>query len=162
MKSLSVFALAVALALPALAAKAEGVVSPDTSVILTVRSAGQIKTFDRAMLDALPQVTTVTHTPWHDGPQSFSGPLFSTVLDAAGVTGETANVIALNDYSAEVPLSDIEQIPVILATHHNGEVMSVRDNGPLFVIYPFDAQPELFNEVYFGRSVWQVSEIEVN
>jgi len=37
----------------------------------------------------------------------------------------------------------------------------VRDKGPLFMIYPFDAQPELRSAVYYSRSVWQLSEIEV-
>ena len=39
--------------------------------------------------------------------------------------------------------------------------MSVRDKGPLFVIYPFDEAPELNNETYYGRSAWQVKSIEV-
>ena len=39
--------------------------------------------------------------------------------------------------------------------------MAVREKGPLFVIYPFDADPSLFNEKYFNRSVWQVKAIEV-
>jgi len=39
--------------------------------------------------------------------------------------------------------------------------MSLRDKGPIFVIYPFDKHPELLNEVVFSRSVWQVTEIKV-
>lgn len=39
--------------------------------------------------------------------------------------------------------------------------MSVRDKGPLFLIYPFDDNPDLFDEVYFGRSVWQIAQIVV-
>ncbi len=158
MKTILALAMLAALAIPA---AAEDAAAPTGPVVLTVHGGTSEKAFDLAMLDALPQVTTVTHTPWHEGAQTFTGPLFSSVLDAAGVTGETASVIALNDYSADVPLTDVAQIPVILATHRNGEVMSVRDNGPIFVIYPFDAQPELFNEVYFGRSVWQVKAIDV-
>ena len=40
--------------------------------------------------------------------------------------------------------------------------MSVRDKGPIFVIYPFDEAPELYNETYFGRSVWQAVSVEVH
>lgn len=158
MKTTLTLALLALLAIPAVAEEAT---APTGEVVLTVRGGGEERQFDLAMLDALPQVTTITHTPWHEGPQTFTGPLFSTVLAAAGVSGDTAHVIALNEYSADVPMSDVADIPVILATRHNEVVMSVRDNGPVFVIYPFDAQPELFNEVYFGRSVWQVSAIEV-
>jgi hypothetical protein len=39
--------------------------------------------------------------------------------------------------------------------------MPVRDKGPLFVIYPFDAQPELRNAIYYSRSAWQLRSIEV-
>ena len=39
--------------------------------------------------------------------------------------------------------------------------MAVRDRGPLFVVYPFDAQPELRNAVYYSRSAWQLKSIEV-
>lgn len=155
-------AIAVA-ALMTLPAAAQTSPAPAGPVILTVTASSSATeaSFDLATLDALPQATTVTHTPWHEGQQTFTGPLFSAVLDAAAVTGETASVVALNDYAADIPLSDLAEIPVILATRQNGEVMSIRDNGPIFVIYPFDDRPELFNEVYFGRSVWQVKAIVV-
>jgi hypothetical protein len=117
--------------------------------------------FDLAMLDALPQKETVTATPWHDKAHSFTGPTLSSVLDAAGATGDTLRIVALNDYAADMPMEDPQTIPVILATRIDGKEMSVRDRGPIFVIYPFDDQPELFNEVYFNRSVWQVMSIEV-
>jgi hypothetical protein len=117
--------------------------------------------FDLAMLDALPQRETVTATPWHEGKHSFSGPTIASILEAAGATGGTLRIAALNDYAAEMPVDDARTIPVILATRIDGEEISIRDKGPLFVIYPFDEQPDLFNEVYFNRSVWQVNAIEV-
>jgi hypothetical protein len=39
--------------------------------------------------------------------------------------------------------------------------MAVRDKGPLFVIYPFDARPELRGAVYYSRSAWQLRTIDV-
>lgn len=160
MKPIAAVILAfLALTVPALA---QAPAAPTGPVVLTVTgSNGEQAAFDQGMLDALPQHETITHTPWHDGQQVFSGPLFRTVLEAAGAEGETATVVAINDYAADLPRADIETIPVILATRRNGELMTVRENGPIFVIYPFDAQPELFNEVYFGRSVWQVKAIVV-
>ena len=71
-------------------------------------------------------------------------------------------VTALNDYSAEIPIGDFLDHSVILASRLDGEELSVRDKGPLFVIYPFDLEPDLYNEVYFGRSVWQVTSIAVH
>jgi len=118
--------------------------------------------FDLAMLDALAQRTTTTKTPWYDGEESFSGPIVQMLLEAVGATGTMVTVRALNDYSAEVPIEDFKANPVILASRLNGEVLSIRDKGPLFVIYPFDLDPSLYNEVYFGRSVWQVTSLTVH
>lgn len=117
--------------------------------------------FDMAMLDALPQRETVTATPWHEGQQTFRGPLLADLIDRVGAQGRALRIVAINDYAVEMPLSDARDFPVILASRQNGAPMPLRDKGPLFVIYPFDEMPQLFNEVYFARSVWQVKAIEV-
>lgn len=117
--------------------------------------------FDMEMLKALEQKTTTSATPWTEGTVTFDGPLGRALLDAVGATGETMKVIALNDYSADVPVADFRQHDVILATRMDGKEMSVRDKGPLFMIYPFDKEPDLYTEVYFNRSVWQISKIEI-
>jgi hypothetical protein len=116
---------------------------------------------DLAMIDALPQRETVTLTPWFEGPQRFSGPLLSDLMDAVGASGSELRFVAINDYATSIPWEDLQRYPVILASRHNGQTMSVRQKGPLFVIYPFDEFPELRNELYFSRSAWQVAAIEV-
>jgi hypothetical protein len=78
-----------------------------------------------------------------------------------GASGERAVFVALNDYSSEIPIEDFAKYNVILALKRNGEYMPVRDKGPLFVIYPFDSKPELKNQTFYGRSVWQVAKIVV-
>ncbi|WP_245897722.1 hypothetical protein [Palleronia abyssalis] len=117
--------------------------------------------FDLPMMEALAGRQTVIETPWYSGTIFFDGPLISAILEAVGAGGDTLRVVALNDYAAEIPRSDVENYPVILATRIDGEVISVRDKGPAFVIYPFDIAPELYNEMIFSRSVWQVGAIEV-
>jgi hypothetical protein len=69
-------------------------------------------------------------------------------------------LIALNDYAAEVPAEDALKIDSMLATRMDGLPMSVRDKGPLFLIYPFDTDRSLYNEKYFSRPVWQIKTIE--
>lgn len=117
--------------------------------------------FDRAMLEALPQHETRTHLPWYDGRSVYRGPLLRDLLSAVGSTGSLLRVSALNDYVSEIPVSDAMEHDVILAMSRDGVPMRVRDQGPLFVIYPFDDFPELYTEVYLHRSVWQVSSIDV-
>lgn len=148
-------------------AYAGGLTEPEGEVILTVSgnithtNGPDVARFDRAMLDALERRTTTASTPWFDDAHDFEGPLAAAILDAVGATGSTMRVIALNDYASDEPVSDARDFPIIFATHLDGEIMSVRDKGPLFLIYPFDEFPELFNEIYFGRSVWQITRIEV-
>ncbi len=124
-------------------------------------NAGDVAEFDLAMLEALAVRTTTTRTPWFEGERSFSGPLVSAVMEAVGATGSTFRVVAINDYATDIPMTDVTEFPVIFATRINGDVLSVREKGPVFVIYPFDAAPDLYNELYFGRSVWQVTRLEV-
>lgn len=117
--------------------------------------------FDKAMLEALDQHETITRTPWYDGAVRFSGPLGRSVLDAVDAEGDSMRVVALNEYAATIPVSDFENYDVIFAMQANGKALRIRDQGPLFVIYPFDKHPELLNEEIFSRSVWQVMRIEV-
>lgn len=157
-------AILMMLASPAFAAPLP---APTGDVVLTVSgnidNAGPDGTakFDLAMLEALEQRTTTTVTPWYDSERTFSGPLASAVLDAVGAHGTVIRVTAINDYSADIPIEDLTSAPVILATTINGTYMSVRDKGPLFVIYPFDLDHALYNEAVFGKSVWQVVALEV-
>jgi hypothetical protein len=39
--------------------------------------------------------------------------------------------------------------------------MPIRDKGPLFIVYPFDSDPRLQTEQYYGRAVWQLKELNV-
>lgn len=117
--------------------------------------------FDLAMLEALAGRSATMETPWTAGATAFDGPLLEAVIDAAGGHGKRLLVKALNDYTAEIPIEDATTLETILAVRMNGAPMSVRDKGPLFLIYPFDRHPELYNEKYFSRSVWQIREIEV-
>lgn len=118
--------------------------------------------FDLEMLDALPQRVTKATTPWYTGEHEFSGVIVSDLLDYLGAEGESVTVTALNDYSAEIPMEDIGKYPIILATRIDGKELSVREKGPLFLIYPFDLDATLYNEVVFGRSVWQIASLTVH
>lgn len=141
--------------------------APKGDVILTISgrvahpNVGSTAQFDLAMLEALQGRSGTMETPWTTGRVNFSGPLFRAVLDAAGAHGKSLKVVALNDYAAEVPADDAAALDTMLATRMNGDVMSVREKGPLFLIYPFDQDSSLYNEKYFSRSVWQIKAIEV-
>jgi hypothetical protein len=117
--------------------------------------------FDDALLDALPQKSFVTETPWTKGLVKFTGPLLSDVLKAVNASGTNIKAIALNDYKVNIPMEDASKYGVILARQMDGKTMSIRDKGPLFVMYPFDQLPELKTSVYFSRCIWQLHAISV-
>ena len=164
MRAMTLIALTMLAAGPAAAMPMPKATGP---VVLTVTGAidngdadGKAE-FDMAMLEALQQKETTTLTPWFDGETTFKGPLATALLDAVGANGAIVHVTAINDYSADIPISDLTDDPVIFAIRINGEIMSVRDKGPIFVVYPFNENPDLYNEAYFGKSVWQVVSIDI-
>ena len=114
-----------------------------------------------ADLEALGMTTIVTKTPWHDAAVTFEGVSFAALLEKVGATGTNLAVVALNNYRSELPVEDIEKHGVILALKQDGAYMPVSDKGPLFVVYPFDADASLNSEVYYARSAWQVRSITV-
>ena len=117
--------------------------------------------WDLAMLDALPQSAYLTRTPWDEVPKSFSRPLLRDVLLAVEARGQALRAQALNDYSARIPLVDVEEHDVLLATRVNGQPVPVRARGPLMIMYPFDRVPALQKAVYFERCVWQLRRLVV-
>jgi hypothetical protein len=117
--------------------------------------------FDRAMLEALGTVAFTTTTPWFKGEVTFEGVPLAKVMAAVGAKGDRLVAIALNDYSAELPMDDLAKYNVILALKRDGAYMPVRDKGPIFIVYPYDSDPELKAQKFYARSVWQVARIEV-
>ena len=148
-------------------ARAQGLEPPQGRVIFTVsgrisQTNGKgVADFDRAMLRVLPAATIETMTPWTDGVTKFEGPLARDLLQRVGARGSRVKALAINDYSVVIPVSDFGTYPVILAMKMNGEELRTRTKGPLWVIYPWSAKPELRSEVIYGRSIWQVKEIVV-
>jgi hypothetical protein len=133
-------------------------------LIISGKIAGTEKgslTFDRAALEALGTVSFTTSTPWYDEPVTFEGVPLAVLMKSVGATGERLVAIALNDYSAELPMADVTKYNPILALKRNGTYMPIRDKGPLFIVYPFDSKPELKAQQFYSRSVWQVARIDV-
>jgi hypothetical protein len=83
------------------------------------------------------------------------------MLTAIGADpSSTLHTSALNDYAVDLPVSDIRDLPVLLATSADGASMSVANYGPLRIIHPttgFDLDPT----IYDPRRIWQISSIDV-
>lgn len=136
-------------------------------MVLTVTGAvgqansGANAVFDMAMLEKLPQKSFTTQTPWYPKPVTFTGPLLRDVLAAAGAKGSKIVAVALNDYKTDIPFEDATKFDPIVAHLLDNKPMSIREKGPLFIVYPFDTASELRTEMYYNRSAWQLSSLRV-
>lgn len=141
--------------------------APTEKPILTISgkirvfNLGETAQFDRPMLEALGMTGFETMTPWYDKLVTFEGPLMTAVMDAVGAYGDSVIAKALNDYSTTIPRADFAQFKTILALKRDGTYLPVRDKGPLFIVYPFDSNPELKQQKFYGRSAWQVAQFVV-
>ena len=147
---------------------ADALPKPTGQVILTMT--GQISRtnapgraeFDRAMLEALDMKTIATVNNWLSGKHEYAGPTGKALLDAVGAAGSSMTAVAINDYKVEIPIADFEKYPVILAMKLDGEYMTVRNKGPLWVIYPHDDFPELRTRANDAKWIWQLKSIDVH
>jgi len=152
----------------ALPLSAQDLPAPEGEVLLTV--SGDVATtnteegtaaFDLAMLEELGGETIETSTIWTDGTHSFEGVSLQVLVEALGLEGETLRATAINDYAVEIPLTDAVEGGPIVAYRMDGDVMSVRDKGPLWIVYPYDSNADYRSEVIYSRSIWQLDRIEV-
>lgn len=159
-------ATALALSLVALPAHAD-LIEPKGEIILTVSgeisetNGDGVALFDLDMLRALPADTFTTTTIWTNGPQQFKGVPLHALLAKLGASGQALRSIAINAYEVQIPVSDAEKGGPIIAYELNGNPMSVRDKGPLWIVYPYDSDPRFRTEVVYSRSIWQLDQIVI-
>lgn len=164
--SLLIAGLAV-VTLPAGQALAEQLPAPTGDVILRISGAIANTNVDGALaLDAdllasLPQLSLTTGTMWTEGTATYSGVLLRDLLAAAGATGAEMTLRAVNDYHITMPTAAVADDGPLLAYLVDGKALSLRDKGPIWLIYPFDDVAEYRTEEYFARSIWQLDRIEV-
>jgi hypothetical protein len=140
---------------------------PAGEIILTIdgkienTTDGQQALFDLAALEALGLATVTTSTPWTDGAVTYEGVLGRVLMAHVGAKGDKLVARALNDYLADIPISDFTEYDVILAIKANGAYLPIRDKGPIFVVYPLDRDPSLSNNTIYSRCVWQLARLTV-
>ncbi len=118
-------------------------------------------TFDRKALEALASRSIDTTTIWTEGTQNFEGVSLDVLLNHVQAKEGTIRAVALNDYAVTIPTSDATEDGPIVAYFRDGKTMSVRDKGPLWIIYPYDANEAYQSEEIYARSIWQLNRLEV-
>lgn len=160
-------ATAVVLGLAAPSSGAE-LAPPTGEVLLTVQ--GDIRhtnaqgraQFDLAMLKALGVERFATSTIWTDGVSVYEGVPLRAVLQAVGAHGEMITLTAINDYSVTFPSAEVSEGVPILAFRRDGTPMSIRDKGPIWLVYPYDSSPAYRTEQVYSRSVWQLDRLRLH
>ncbi len=155
------------LAFCAVPALADDLEVPLGDVILTV--SGDIETtnkpgaaaFDLEMLEALGREDITTSTIWTSGVSTFTGVPLVTLLEFLGVERGMLEATAINNYSVTIPVSDAVEGGPIIAYRRDGAYMSLREKGPLWIVYPYDQSTAYQSEVIYSRSIWQLDRIAV-
>ena len=140
---------------------------PAGPVILTVSGAlnahndANTAAFDLGLFERLPQHSFATRTPWYPQPRKFTGVLFAELLKVLDSQANSVRAVALNDYRVDIPAADLIRHGAMIASQLDDKPIAVRDKGPLLIIYPFDARPELRTAVHYSRAIWQLRGLEL-
>ena len=123
--------------------------------------------FDAAMLARLPALS-IQPTLEYDAKQHLlSGPLLSTVVEAAGAAAGAPLMLALralDGYTVAVSLADAKRYRMLVATQLDGAAMAIGGLGPQWAVYDADRLPDFKDKPLkerFGLCPWGLYHIEV-
>ena len=124
---------------PLPAAFEQGVPEPTGEVVLTVATDEGSRDWDVATLADLPQHELTVLEPFVEEEHTYTGPFWADVLRASGVdleAAEAVEVVALDDFVADLPV-DAETLDGLLLAHlQDGEEIPVAEGGPLRLVFP--------------------------
>lgn len=146
--------MAIGILIVAVSAKAD-------EALLEVKRGDIIEALSRADISAMPATEFTTSTLWTKGEVRFTGVLLKDFVDAFDLKGKPLTATAINDYAVDIPAEDAVEGGPIIAYLMNGQEMSPRDKGPLWIVYPYDSNVEYQSETYYSRSIWQLNRISV-
>lgn len=142
--------------------------APTDNIILTVT--GKIGTsnrdgaivMDRDMIESVGEVEYKVTDPFENKPYTYRGPLMSDLLSLWQVPddAQTLEVVALDDYTVDIPIAEVRKYPVLFALQQEGEYMPTSTRGPAMLVFPYDNfefDPAVYNDYWS----WQIKSIEV-
>jgi hypothetical protein len=146
----------------------DAIPEPTEDVVLTVTgnigtaNSGESIEMDMPTIESVGLVDLSVHDPFDDKDVTFEGVLMSDLLALWKVADDATNLemIALNDYVVNVPISDIRSYPVIYAIKADGVYMPVSTRGPAMLVYPY-GHIDFDEQIYNDRWIWQIKSINV-
>jgi hypothetical protein len=113
--------------------------------------------FDFVALAALPAVTIKPTLEYDSKSHTLKGPLLADVLKASGVKVNDKTTVflrAVDGYAAQVTAAEIAKYRFIVATHMDGQPLSLGGLGPLWAVYDADRFPEMAAKPLPARFAW--------
>lgn len=124
-------------------------------------------TFDFHAIDAMPKVNIRPTLEYDLKSHALAGPLLADVIHATGaILNESTKVLlrAVDGYAVVVPVADLRQYRLIIASRLDGQPMALGGLGPLWAVYDADRFPEMkakpVNE-RFGLCPWGLYHIDI-
>jgi len=140
-------------------------VQAEEDVLLTIAAGtDEPLRLDRAAIDQLPQTEFSTHTQWTEGKIKFSGPTLKDVLELADpdlTADSVVHLLAANQYEVTLDMKLLEDDAPIIATRMNDKAFGTRQNGPLWVVFPYELDSQYQTESVYSASIWQLIEIRI-
>jgi hypothetical protein len=143
----------------------ESTVAYAQDTLLTVRDTvtqAEIHLSDRD-LSALKQQKILTSSPWTTGVNTFTGPSLKEVVELWGTLENVAEIhlMSFDNYQIDIPKDLVDDTQPIVASRFNGQAYSLRQKGPLWIMFPFDESDDMQTGLYQSRAVWHLTTIEI-
>ena len=94
----------------------------------------------------MPAVTIKPTLEYDNKPHTLKGPLLADVLKASGVKLNDKTTVfarAVDGYAAQITAAELSKYRFIVATHMDGQPLSLGGLGPLWVVYDADRFPDM-------------------
>ncbi len=91
----------------------------------------------------------------------FSGPSLGSVLDWLAEEPGADTASAVNGYSVTLAPGTVNDQFPILATRKDGLPYTVRESGPIWLIYPYDSSEQFRTDLIYSQSVWQLTNLTI-
>lgn len=138
-------------------------ISASEKVLLEINSVSQSlhQKYTLQQLQALPQYEMKVKTPWTTDSHIYKGPYLEDVFALAGIEGNRLTMFALDHYRVSFDFQRIKKYKPILALQVDGELLTIRSKGPIWVMLPLDDFKALGEAIYQDYLVWQLVKIDV-
>lgn len=138
---------------------------PESKAVLTIRGSLSKGNSDRGLkldmetLGEMPTAEATVFEPFVKHDVTFSGVMLDDLLTIAGADpdAESLFMTALDDYTVDLAMSDLEGARAMLATRENGKPIKLRSGGPVRIVFLTDgvlgSNPDTW--------IWSVKTIDV-